>query len=884
MGVGILNNGFDSVTIRNGIVQEFDFGVQLNVGTALNVVAELMLLANQDGGIQPTNADQSNNGNTIRDNAIDGSSHGIALLDGTSGTTIQGNQISASAGNGIYLFGVNGNRIEGNTVSASSEAGVALENAANNTIIANMLTGNAGGGIVLGADLLSANHNRVEGNTINESGSAGISVIDSNTNQLINNCVRLSGGDGINLENVQQTVLRGNDVRSNSGGIGLIGSSSNQLEANHVRSNSGAGIALEGLSLDNIIVLNTANTNSNDIYVGDQASTGLRNRIDRNTASGNGGDGIFVGPGGHTVVGNVADGNDGWGIYAEQGTIDGGGNAATGNAEPAQCFNIACTIGIPPGSPDTVIVARPTDPTNSRRALFTFTGSDNITPVANLGFQCRLDSTNELAWVGCENPSEYAGLTPGTHTFEVRAVDESEFVDPTPASYTWTITALPIGVAPDTFIDLAPPTDVALFEGFFTFSANEPDVTFACSLDGAPFAACEFVFEFEFEEFEVGLHTFRVRATDFEGNTDPTPATYTWNVLGIITTITAGPAFTPGEFPGPAEGGETTETTATFRFEANVAAPSGPPTFFCSLDLGPFVACASPLVYSGLAIGEHLLLINAVDPEGREQIEPTEYGWVIIPSLDTTPPETTITSAGVDPIGALTFVFTGVDNVTSPQGLAFECSLDDPTAAAFSECTSPWTLPNLESPEPLPAGSHIFYVRALDTEDNVDATPAAFAFTYVGDTIAPVAIFLAGPPPTTIGVESIFTFAVNDPFASFECALNGAPFEECASPFETQVELGTQELQVRAIDLSGNVGPAASYTWTVIGPPDTTILSGPLATSAVTTATFTFVADQAGSTFACALNDAPATVCTSPLALTGLGNASYTLAIEATNS
>ncbi|MBK9053057.1 MAG: hypothetical protein IPL78_19745 [Chloroflexi bacterium] len=67
---------------------------------------------------------------------------------------------------------------------------------------------------------------------------------------------------------------------------------------------------------------------------------------------------------------------------------------------------------------------------------------------------------------------------------------------------------------PDTFIDQAPPLESPLFEGFFIFSANEPDVTYECSLDGAPFTACGFenpefpvstgVFEFAFEEFEVG--------------------------------------------------------------------------------------------------------------------------------------------------------------------------------------------------------------------------------------------------------------------------------------------------------------------------------------------------------------------------------------------
>ena len=43
LGVGIVNNGFDSVTITNGIVQEFDFGVQLNDGTATNIVSNMTL-------------------------------------------------------------------------------------------------------------------------------------------------------------------------------------------------------------------------------------------------------------------------------------------------------------------------------------------------------------------------------------------------------------------------------------------------------------------------------------------------------------------------------------------------------------------------------------------------------------------------------------------------------------------------------------------------------------------------------------------------------------------------------------------------------------------------------------------------------------------------
>lgn len=42
---------------------------------------------------------------------------------------------------------------------------------------------------------------------------------------------------------------------------------------------------------------------------------------------------------------------------------------------------------------------KPTDPTNSSSAIFTFTGIDDITEPFNLGFECRLDSTDDLAWV-----------------------------------------------------------------------------------------------------------------------------------------------------------------------------------------------------------------------------------------------------------------------------------------------------------------------------------------------------------------------------------------------------------------------------------------------------------------------------------------------------
>ncbi|MCL4858862.1 MAG: right-handed parallel beta-helix repeat-containing protein, partial [Caldilineaceae bacterium] len=897
LGVGVRNSGFSSVTIRNGTIQEFDYGVQINGGAANNVVANLTLQQNQDGAIQLLGVQNS----TVRNNHITGNTLGIELSNGATGVVVRNNTLTTNPGNAIYLLGVSGNRVEANIANGSSGAGVALEGAGGNIVIGNTLNGNSDGGVTL---VLGANNNRIEANTVRDSGSDGITVSESTGNELIGNTVHQSGGSGIALEFADDNVLRGNDVRFNSSGIGLTGSSGNLIEANYASTTGGSGIEVGALSFNNTIVLNTVIGNSGEgIAIDDVAPAGQGNLIDRNNVSSNGGDGISVNGGGHTISNNTASVNGGWGIYASVTGMDGGGNRAFGNDEPTQCFNIVCEIGTWAGQPDTLLVLTPTDPTNSSTAIFTFTGIDDTTQPWELDFECRLDSTSDLAWVECENPWIYTGLSEGEHTFEVRAIDLQGNIDPTPATFTWLYTALPLGVPPDTFIDRAPPLNTPLFEGFFTFFSNEPDVTFECSLDGSPFAACGTeepgipvttgVFLFEFEEFEVGPHTFQVRAIDIEGLVDPTPATYTWNILGIITTITDGPAYiAPEEVGEPAAGGETQETTATFEFEANIADV----VFFCSLDLGPFVPCESGVTYTGLAVGEHLFRVYGEDDEGRTQLEPTEYGWEILPPLDETPPDTVILSGPPDPNTAsgAAFTFTGSDDVTSPAGLVFQCRLDSQVEGDFADCVSPHViLPGLA------AGEHTFEVRAIDAEDNIDPTPASYTWTIApltGNTAPPVTTIQAGPESGMSETTVTFVFAANEPDVTFECSLDGAAFVACESPFEyTGLTIGEHLFTVRGTDPDGNTEiEPPFYEWTIetppdITPPDTLITGQPLNPSSSTAATFLFagidnVTPPAELDFECRLDSVLEEAfqgCESPHSYTGLSLGEHTFDVRA---
>ena len=86
------------------------------------------------------------------------------------------------------------------------------------------------------------------------------------------------------------------------------------------------------------------------------------------------------------------------------------------------------------------------------------------------------------------------------------------------ANYGSTITGMPTNPS-----NVANPT--------FTFTSTEAGSTFQCSLDAAPFSACSSPTTVTVAN---GVHTFQVRAIDPAGNVDPTPASFTWTVAGVV--------------------------------------------------------------------------------------------------------------------------------------------------------------------------------------------------------------------------------------------------------------------------------------------------------------------------------------------------------------
>ncbi|QWZ09562.1 hypothetical protein KRR39_07360 [Nocardioides panacis] len=171
-----------------------------------------------------------------------------------------------------------------------------------------------------------------------------------------------------------------------------------------------------------------------------------------------------------------------------------------------------------------------------------------------------------------------------------------------------------------TTISTKPAASVATGDATFEFTATEPGATFLCSLDGAVPAAC--TSPQSYTGLTNGNHTFSVRGVGAAGAQDGTPVTYTWNVA-----VPAGDTVAPSTGISLRPKAVSTAREAAFTLVSDEAGS----TFRCSLDGKPAVVCTSPVVYRGLADGDHTFAAAAVDAAGNADATPDVYSWKITP-------------------------------------------------------------------------------------------------------------------------------------------------------------------------------------------------------------------------------------------------------------
>jgi hypothetical protein len=128
--------------------------------------------------------------------------------------------------------------------------------------------------------------------------------------------------------------------------------------------------------------------------------------------------------------------------------------------------------------PPPTIDSAPPNPSNSGSATFTFSDTD-----LTATFECQIDGGGFSL---CIIQASYSGLSEGSHTFEVRAVDLLMSDPSDVASYTWTVDTIP----PPAPLIAGPADPSNQTSGSFSFSDSEAGVTFHCSLDGPGFPPC----------------------------------------------------------------------------------------------------------------------------------------------------------------------------------------------------------------------------------------------------------------------------------------------------------------------------------------------------------------------------------------------------------
>ena len=195
---------------------------------------------------------------------------------------------------------------------------------------------------------------------------------------------------------------------------------------------------------------------------------------------------------------------------------------AVGNISSAA---FSWTIDLTP--PPVVIDVAPAAVTRQSTALFAFSSAD-----PNAAFRCSLDGAEPAV---CVAPASYAGLSQGSHSFSVRAIDPAGNLSPTPATATWLIDT----TAP-TLTVTAPTAGQSTDLGNIVVTGNVTDnlsaVTLGISVDGqgyAPTVAGDGSFS-QSVALAAGQHVVAVTATDQAGNSSAVNRTVIRRAIPVL--------------------------------------------------------------------------------------------------------------------------------------------------------------------------------------------------------------------------------------------------------------------------------------------------------------------------------------------------------------
>eukprot|EP00898_Chlorokybus_atmophyticus_P009253 jgi/Chlat1/958/Chrsp108S01383 len=380
------------------------------------------------------------------------------------------------------------------------------------------------------------------------------------------------------------------------------------------------------------------------------------------------------------------------------------------------------------------------------------------------------------------------------HTFSVRAVDDLGNIGPA-NNFTWFIDQSYTG-AQFTETNTYGNAATALF---IEFTSNYNTLAFKVErswVPGASYITCPSPSApscTRSETFPAGSlpaghsYWYSVAAVDTVGNVNPKPIFFNWTVDPIDTDLDV----------------TLTKDGATFVPVALRDSPVVDFVYEWRLDNSQWKRGKGPsFTVKGLKDGKHTVRVRTAGLDNMVW-DPTPANWTW--GVDTVAPVVAITThpAATTNSASATFV------ITSTEDGHAEYRLDNGPYVPFAGLSV--TLVDILE------GAHTFAVRVTDFGGNV-GLPATYAWTI--DFGPPNTFIRSGPSSPTRETRSAFLFASTEPGITYQyridnnvawnAVVNGS---RLLSPV---LDEGTHTLQVRAIDVAGNIDTTpAAYSWTI---------------------------------------------------------------------
>ncbi len=296
-GIGIVNNGYDNVTIKNCTIREFGTGIYLYGAADYNKLEY----------------------NTVYSNT----GHGISL-NNSWWTDINQNNVHSNSYNGLYLYNSKYAEVIDNDFTSNGWHGLQIMpqegisgSGGNNTFEINYLYGNSWSGAGI-----NTSSNTFTGDRANSNKAYGFHITDS-TGNTFTDCDAMSNVDGFYIANaanttITSTIPNNTDIWYNIDyGVYIANSTNTVVEKSHLYntaetedSETDTAISISNSS-GTVIRSNTLGFNERGVYVNNSDGTAIQNNVFGNTETV---DILLLNSDTCSITGNAMDNNTGSGI------------------------------------------------------------------------------------------------------------------------------------------------------------------------------------------------------------------------------------------------------------------------------------------------------------------------------------------------------------------------------------------------------------------------------------------------------------------------------------------------------------------------------------------------------------------------------------------